>query len=238
MSSKKFKLALTGALAAGLALSGTTAAFAGETPTPSPSQQTVSPDHHKHVRAALWQFDFTGANIDGLQLNDVRGVGPIPMTRWQETDNSPFTSTFSNGANSVQLRHNRLPLPVINPGTCTATFDQVGQFRIINGTGTGARFRVVPGTSIYTLRGLVSVDKIALRHRTICPLQFVSPWQVRNSLENNRSVAGQTPSLVDFDVQGNALLVRVRPLPVPTPTGPGHFFAPTTTSNPDNSASA
>jgi len=233
--SSKIRWAATAALAAGLTLAGTTAAFAG-TPSPSPSQQTVTPNPHHHVRAALWQFDFTGANIDGLQLNDVRGTGPIPMTRWQETDNSPFTSTFSNGANSVQLRHNRLPLPVLNIPLCTATFDQLGTFRIINGTGTGAGFRVVPGTSQYILRGLVSVDRINLRHRTVCPLQFVSPWQVRASLENNQRIAGQVPALVDFDVQGNAQLVRVRPLPTPTPTGPGHFFAPT--ANPDESASA
>jgi len=226
------------ALAAGLTLAGTTAAFAGETPTPAPTQQTQFPDHHKHVRAALWQFDFTGAFIDGLQLNDVRGTGPIPMTRWQETDNSPFTSTFSNGPNSVTLRHNRLPLPVINLGTCTATFDQVGNFRIIRGTGTGAGFLVVPGTDQYILRGLVSVDKITLRHRAVCPLQFVNPWQVRASLENNLRIAGQQPTLVDFDVQGNAQLVRVRPVVIPTPTPTGHFFAPTTSPNPDESATA
>jgi len=235
----KFKWITVSALAAGLALSGTTAAFAGETPTPTPtpSQQTVFPNHH-HIRAALWQFDFTGANIDGLQLNDVRGTAPILMSRWSETDNSPTTSTFSRGPNSVTLRHNRLPLPTLNLNTCTATFDQVGNFRIIRGTGTGAGFLVVPGTDTYILRGLVSLDKISLRnHRTaVCPLQFVSPWQVRNSLERNRLIAGQSPTLVDFDVQGNAQLVRVRPLPVPTPTGPGHFFAPT--SNPDESASA
>jgi len=233
--SSKIRLAAVTAIAAGLTLAGSTAALAG-TPSPSPSQQTVTPSPHHHVRAALWQFDFTGANIDGLQLNDVRGVGPIPMSRWSESDNSPTTSTFSRGANSVKLRHNRLPLPVINLGTCTATFDQQGTFRIVNGTGTGAGFRVVPGTSQYTLRGLVSIDKITIRYRTVCPLQFVSPWQVRASLENNRSIAGQLPSLVDFDVQGNAQLVRVRPLPTPAPTGPGHFFAPTVT--PDQSTSA
>jgi hypothetical protein len=235
--SSKIRLAVTTAIAAGLTLAGSTAAFAG-TPSPSPSQQTVTPNPHHHARAALWQFDFTGANIDGLQLNDVRGTGPIPMTRWQETDNSPFTSTFSNGPNSVTLRHNRLPLPDLNLRTCTATFDQLGTFRIIRGTGTGAGFAVVPGTSVYTLRGLVSIDKITLRNRTVCPLQFVSPWQVRASLERNLRIAGQVPSLVDFDVQGNAQLVRVRPVPAPTPTGPGHFFAPSTNPNPDESATA
>jgi hypothetical protein len=234
------------ALAAGLTLAGSTAAFAGETPSPSPSQQTqtVFPGHHHHVRAALWQFDFTGANIDGLQLNDVRGTGPIPMTRWQETDNSPFTSTFSNGPNSVQLLHNRLPLPVINLGTCTATFDQIGTFRIINGTGTGAGFRVVPGTSQFILRGLVSFDQVSLRHHhraAVCPLRFVNPWTLRFLVEhNNLRIAGQLASLVDFDVQGNAELVRVRPVvtPTPTPTGPGHFFAPSVSPNPDESDSA
>jgi len=234
--SSKIRWAASVALAAGLTLAGSTAAFAG-TPSPSPTHTVPAPT----PRVALWQFDFTGANIDGLQLNDVRGVGAIPMSRWQETDNSPTTSTFSNGANSVKLRHNRLPLPVINLRTCTATFDQVGHFRIINGTGTGAGFRVVPFTDRYILRGLVSVDLVQHsgaygRHNTVCPLQFVSPWQVRASLENNRPVAGQAPTLVDFDVQGNAQLVRVRPLPTPTPTGPGHFFAPTVT--PDQSTSA
>jgi hypothetical protein len=240
--SSKIKWIAGTLLAAGLTLSGTTAAMAG-TPSPSPSQQTTYPDHHKHVRAALWQFDFTGANIDGLVLNDVRGTGPIPMTRWQETDNSPFTSTFSRGPNSVQLLHNRLPLPVINLGTCTATFDQIGQFRIINGTGTGAGFRVVPGTSQYIVRGTISFDKVSLRkHRVeVCPLQFVNPFIVRSLVEHNHiSLLGQPASLVDFDVQGNAQLVSVRPviIPTPTPTGPGHFFAPSVSPNPDETASA
>jgi hypothetical protein len=228
--SKLFKLAAISALTLGFAGAGTTAAMAG-TPNPTPSQQTVTPSPHHQVRAALWQFDFTGANIDGLQLNDVRGTGPIPMSRWSETDNSPITSTFSNTTgDSVKLRHNRLPLPVINLTTCTATFDQVGHFRIISGTGTGANFRVVPGTDIYLLRGLVSVDFIQNRHHraAVCPLRFVSPGQVRAELENNLPIAGQVPTLVDFDVQGNAQLVRV--------TGPGHFFAPTATPSDTPSA--
>ena len=230
------KAVLIGAMALGLAWASTTAALAGTTPSPS-----YSPSPHPTPRAALWQFDFTGANIDGLQLNDVRGVGAIPMSRWQETDNSPTTSTFSRGPNSVKLRHNRLPLPVINLNTCTATFDQLGNFRIINGTGTGAGFRVVPGTDIYLLRGTVSVDMIQKRGyhnrrnlNTVCPLQFLSPGQLRADLESNRPIAGQIPTLVDFDVQGNAQLARVNPVPVPvpTPTGPGHFFLPSDSGSP------
>jgi hypothetical protein len=246
--SKRFKIAATAAIAAGL-LAGTAATASAHTvggtptPSPSPSQQTVTPTvtpyptHHGHVRPALWQFDFTGANIDGLQLNDVRGVGAIPFTRWQERDLSPFTSKFFSpvSSNSVTLRHNRLPLPDFNLGTCTATFDQVGHFRIVAGTGIGANLRVVPFTDRYILRGLISFDRIQVRYRSVCPLQFVSPWTLRNLVEaNNLNLGGlrcygQLPSLVDFDVQGNALLVRINPLPVPspTPTGPGHFFAPT-----------
>jgi hypothetical protein len=216
------KVLLIGAMTIGLAGAGTTAAFAG-TPSPSPSY-TPSPTPTPRPVTALWQFDFTGANIDGLTLNDVRGVGAIPMTRWQEQDLSPTVSKFFRGPNSVTLRHNRLPLPVINLRTCTATFDQVGHFRIINGTGTGAGFRVVPGTDEYLLRGLVSVDLSQHgynNHRnTVCPLRFLSPWQVRADLENNLPIARAVPTLVDFDVQGNAQLVRV---------GSNHFFAPTTT---------
>jgi hypothetical protein len=168
------------------------------------------------------------------------------MSRWQETDLSPFTSRFSLGGNSVTLRHPRLPIPVINLRTCTATFDQEASFRIIAGTGTGAGLRVVPGTDDYILRGLVSFDQINKRHHraSVCPLAFVDPFLLRFLIEHNLAVAGQFPTLTDFDVQGNAQLVRVRPLPVPvpTPTGPGHFFAPTGTPsvspNPDNSLSA
>lgn len=221
------------AIAAGLTLAGSTAAMAGVTPSPSGS---YTPRPTPQPRAVLWQFDFTGANIDGLQFNDVRGVGAIPMSRWTETDLSPNTSRFALGTNSVTLRHNRLPLPVINLNTCTATFDQLGNFRIINGTGTGAGLLVVPGTDEYLLRGTVSVDLIQrrghhVRHNrnTVCPLQFATPFQVRSAVETNGRIAGQLPSLTDFDVQGNAQLVRVRPLPVPSPTGPGHFFAPTVT---------
>jgi hypothetical protein len=242
--SSKFRWASIVTLAAGLMLAGSTAAFAGGTPSPSPSQQTptVYPSHHHHVRAALWQFDFTGAQIDGLTLNDVRGVGAIPMTRWQETDLNPFVSKFFRGPNSVTLLHNRLPLPDINVRTCTATFDQIGHFKIINGTGTGANFRNLrPG--IFILRGLLSFDRVQLRNyqREVCPLAFINPFVLRALIEhNNLRVAGQLPSLVDFDVQGNALLVRTRPVvtPTPTPTGPGHFFAPSVGPNPDESVSA
>lgn len=236
----KYKWITGLALAAGLTFAGPTAAFAGNTPAPSPSYT------HPPVptpRAAQWQFDFTSAAIDGLTLNDVRGTAPIVMSRWTETDNTPTTSTFSRGPNSVKLRHNRLPLPAINLNTCTATFDQLGNFRIINGTGTGAGFAVVPGTDIYLLRGVVSLDFIQKRgyhsrhgNNTVCPLQLVTPGQVRAELEANGPVAGQLPSLVDFDVQGNAKLIRTIPLPTPSPTGPSHFFAPAT--NPAGSPSS
>ena len=242
----KFKWIAATTLTAGLVLGGTTvattAAMAG-VPNPTPTDQAPTDQapqfgydpSHSQPRAALWQFDFTGANIDGLVLNDVRGTSPILMSRWTETDLNPFVSRFSRGINSVTLRHNRLPLPVLNLDTCTATFDQVGHFRIIAGTGTGAGFRVVPGTDTFILRGLVSLDFIPSRHHraSVCPLQFDNPWNVRNEIENNLPVAGQQPTLVDFDVQGNAQLVRVRPFPVPfpTPTGPGHFIQ---TPNPDN----
>ena len=73
---------------------------------------------------------------------------------------------------------------------------------------------------------------------SICPLQFVTPWQVRADLESNRPIAGQLPSLIDFDVQGNAQLVRINPLPTPSPTGPGHFFAPASGSPTDAVPSA
>ena len=246
--SKRIKIIFTSVIAAGL-LAGTAAtanAHVVGNPTPTPSQQTVTPTpgHHHHARAALWQFDFTGANIDGLQLNDVRGVGAIPFTRWQETDLSPTTSKFFSpiSANSVTLRHNRLPLPDLNLQTCTATFDQLGHFRIVAGTGIGANLRVVPFTDRFILRGLISFDRIQLRghHGTVCPLQFVNPWTLRANVEaNNLRLFGHFASLVDFDVQGNALLVRTVPVvtPTPTPTGPGHFFAPSVNSNPDEQVS-
>lgn len=185
--------------------------------------------------AVNWQFDFSGVQLDGLQLNDVRGVGAIPMTRWTETDLNPFVSKFSRGIRSVTLLHNRLPLPVLNLNTCTATFDQVGNFRIIANSGPGTNFRnVAPG--IYILRGLVSVDKISKRDHDkrggiqVCPLAFTNPFAVRAAIENGTPVAGQLPSLVDFDVQGNALLAPVTPFP---------HFAPTTgPTSPDNGPSA
>jgi hypothetical protein len=238
--SKRSWIAAT-AIAAGLTLAGSTAAMAGDTPSPS-----YTPSHQPTPRAALWQFDFTGATIDGLQLNDVRGTAPILMSRWTEQDLTPRISKFTspNHLNSVTLRHNRLPLPTLRLDTCTATFDLNGNFRIINGTGTGAGFRVVPDTDNYLVRGTVSVDRI-VRHRyghrhdavSVCPLQFVSPFQVRAAVEANGPVAGQLPSLVDFDVQANALLVRTRQLPTPYPTGPGHF-TPTISPNPDNTPAA
>jgi hypothetical protein len=236
------------ALTGGLVLGGSTAAMAGTpSPSPSPSQQTVTPfpfHHHHHVRAALWQFDFTGANIDGLTLNDVRGVGAIAFTRWTEQDLNPFVSKFTSPGNtsSVTLAHPRLPLPNLNPRTCTATFDQEAAFRIIASTGIADSLRVLPGTSDYILRGVISFDRINLhsRFRSVCPLAFVNPWTLRAQVEhNNLAILGHLATLVDFDVQGNALLVRPAPVvtPTPTPTGPGHFFAPSVNSNPDNQMS-
>lgn len=247
----KRRIFITAALAVSLVAGSAAAASAhvAGNPYPSPSPTVTQPTPTPTVptpvpqRAALWQFDFTGSQIDGLQLNDVRGVGAIAFTRWQEQDINPFVSKFFSPVsnNSVTLLHNRLPLPDFNIGTCTATFDQVGQFKIIAGTGIGAGLRVVPFTSRYILRGTVSFDRIA-KHgygpgnygghfATVCPLQFVSPWTLRFLVEhNNLQLSGELASLVDFDVQGNARLVRVTPLPVPTPTGtPGHFFAPAVT---------
>jgi len=262
MSKRSIVAALS--LAAGLTLAGTATASAhvsgDPTPYPTPTQQVCDqspapvylsayhgnrPSPRPQCRPALWQFDFTGSQIDGLTLNDVRGVGAIPMSRWQETDVNPFVSEFSRGANNVFLLHQRLPFPNINLGTCTATFDQVGTFRVLRGAGTGANFRVVPGTSQYILRGLVSVDLVQRhgyldrrhhRQNVVCPLQFVNPFTLRALVEQSGinhtplRIAGQLAQLVDFDVQGNAQLVRNVPvIPTPYPTGPGGHFAPTAT---------
>jgi hypothetical protein len=230
MSKRKLLTVGASLLAAGLIAGSATAASAsvGGNPNPTPSPTYTHPTPPPTPRVLPWQFDFTGANIDGLTLNDVRGVGAIPMVRWQEQDLSPFTSKFFRGPNSVTLAHNRLPLPRIHLNTCTATFDQVGRFRVIAGTGIGANLRNVrPG--VYILRGLLSFDKVNIRnYHSVCPLQFTNPWTLRALTESNHlNVAGQYPSLVDFDVQGNALLVRVPVVtPHPTPSQPGHFFAP------------
>jgi hypothetical protein len=230
-------------------------AFAGVTPTPqntcSPTaapagpsygSPTVSPQFGYNpcpppvVRpvARDWDFDGQVSSFSGFNINNVDGRGILAFLHWQNTDLNPFVSRFALGGNSVTILRSRLPIPVINPFSCTATFFQpFGHFRLLSGTGTGANLRQV-ARGDFALTGTVSVDRILARHGygngTICPLLFVSPFAVRAAVEGNLPIAGQLPRLIDFSFQGHTRLLRVVPVVIPTPypTGPGHF-APTTT---------
>lgn len=213
------KAVLIGTLALGLAGAGSTEAFAGTHPTPTPTVPVPTP-----VVAHPWQFDVQQSDIAGLAVNDVEGTGAIPMHRWVDVASAnPAIDTFQLGANSVTLRHSRLrdALLDVNPYTCTATVNQLGRFRIIRGTGTGANLRSLNGR--FVLEGLLSFP---LTRSGFCVLRFAGSGRILRAIEAGLPVLGVSPTFTDFSVQGRAQVFRVAP-PAPRP-----FFTPSDTASP------
>lgn len=211
-------------LAACLVAGGATAAFAGVTPSPAPSTPTISPNfgyHPPKPRPKAWTFDLQQSDIAlGLvNVDDVEGSGAIPMHLWRDVQLNPVTDKFVLGPNSVTIRHSPLPLPSVNLGTCTVTFDQIGHFAILRGTGTGANLRSRNGQ--FDLQGMVSfptVRKLGYRAQ-VCPLAFLSPWTLRAIIASNGSGGLPAPTFTDFAVQGSASVFSTLPVvPAPYPT--------------------
>jgi hypothetical protein len=236
-----FKTAAAVTLAGGLAIGSAVAAGAHvmDDPTPAPvSTDTVTPSgtpqfgyHPPRVRARDWQFDLRQSDGDGLSLNDVQGFGALAFSRWQNTDLSPNVSRFSLGGNSITLWHDSLRLADldVNRRTCTINFDQHrGAFRILSATGIFAGARTVPFSGQFDLQGMISVQNVPVRHHkdgirgrdTICPLVFRSDGSILRAVLLNRSLGGVV-TMDSFSVQGDALVVRPRPVhpkPYVTPT--------------------
>jgi len=228
MSKVSRRVLAAGALTAALVAGGSTAAFAG-TPSPSPSQQTVSPNfgynpHPVHATPVPWQFDLQQSDIGLLapavpiNVNDVEsGVTGILMRNWHDVQLSPTVDRFQRGPNSVTLRHDSLFGADLtkNIRTCTVTLSQPnGRFRVIAGTGTGAGFQSRGGR--FDLQAMLSYP---LRPRTgVCPLAFVSSRTLLRSLVYNTNIGLPSPTFDDVAVQGRADLVRAVPI---------HIFSPT-----------
>ena len=231
---RKWKIAAVSGVSALALAAGGTAAYAGVTPAPAdPSTDTpatVAPNfgyHPPKVQLRDWQFDLQQSDINALAVNDVEGVGAIPMNRWTDTQLSPNVDRFSRGGNSVTIWHDALPEPTVELDTCTINFDQnEGDFRILRGTGTGAGLRSVNGH--FDLRGVISVRNVRVKHdrygrslATVCPLSFVSTRQILRDVLYNRPLPGAV-TFNDFAVQGDAQVfrvpVRVKPYVSPTET--------------------
>jgi len=236
--SKRFTIGLA-ASALALALAGASASAASAhvvgDPYPTPSQQSTDYGRH-HVRPVNWDWDLQASNFGPIVpaiVNRVDGRGAIPMDRWRLQNLTPNTVRFSLLGNSVRLLRTRLSLPTESIRTCTLTFNNIGAFRILDGTGIGANLR---GQGTFAEVGLVSVPRIKLHRvgREVCPLLFLNPFQERAIIEQ-AGIGGLQPRfmgaqalLENFSAQGTAQVFRVRPLPVPYPTGgPGGYFAPT-----------
>lgn len=217
-------LAITAFATAGL-LVPASAAFAGN--TPSPSAPTISPNFGYSPPPTPiptptvfrnWQWDVQESSIGGINVNNVEGQGAIPMVAWLNTQNSQFQDTFSRGPNSVTLRHNPLPFPTVDTTTCSVEFNQVSPFRIVNGTGTAAG--AISRNGLFRLEALISYPYVQKRGygNQVCPLRFVSPLAILFAIRNNLPVPGlPTPTFTDFAVQGDAQ-VAVTPTVIPTPT--------------------
>ncbi len=230
-------LAIAVFTAAALAIPAT-AAFAGGTPTPNPAGSTVSPNfgyNPQPVQFRNWQFDLQLSNIGAVNVNDVEGVGAIPMVAWTDTQLSPTLDKFSRGGNFVVVRHAALPFPSVNLTTCTLEFNQVAPFRIV-ASSNGAISR----NGLYVLQGLISFPYVnrhsqysdsqsrSIHDKQVCPLRFVNLFALLQQLRgNSQNLLGlPAPTFDDFGVQGDAQ-VSVRPVVTPTPY-PTHTYAPAT----------
>lgn len=204
------------ALAAGLTFAGSTAAYAGTTPTPTPSHPVVPTPTPTN-----WEFDVQQSHIGVVlptDVNRVEGVGALPMDNWRDIANpNPAIDTFRRGLNSVTLLHSTLAGANLttNPYTCTVNISQHGVFRIIAGTGTGARLTSRNGQ--FELDGMASFP---LTRSGVCVLRLVSPGTILRAVQFGRPILGINPSFEDISVQGRALVTRtpvvIRPFLTPS----------------------
>jgi hypothetical protein len=198
--SSKIKWLGVAALTAGLALSGTTAALAGQTPSPSPSptQLTPSPDHHNRPVLRPEHFDIALDNIGTTNLDDVEATGPVHIVGGTDTTINNFLDRFKDAAgNTVNVIHTPLPLPVLNARTCSATFDQTGIWRFVGGTGL---YVGETGRGQFVLQGLVSLNTDQWGR---CPLAHMTPWQVLRDVESAHP--NLSASMIDFNVQAGGV---------------------------------
>lgn len=220
--SHRFRIASVGLLAATAIAGSATIASAGVTPTPVPTHTVPVPT----PVAANWTFDGSqlhvarGPVLPDLDVNNVEGRGALPMFGWTDIGNpNPAIDTFRRGVNSVTLLHTPLSLASfqVNPYTCTVKLDQTGRFLILRGTGTGANLRSRNGQ--FELNGLVSYPLTRNGH---CVLRFVGLRTIIRAVQNGSPLLGVSPSLLNVDFQGRALVTRtpvIRPFaPTLTPT--------------------
>lgn len=220
----RIRLCVISVLAAlGLALPAS-AALAGQ-PTPTPTVPTISPQfgYNPHPQFRNWQFDLQQSNIGAFSVNDVEGVGAIPMAAWTDTQLSPTLDKFSRGALFVIVRHAPLPFPTVNLTTCTLEFNQVSRFRIV-ASSSGAISR----NGLFVLQGLISFPYASShagqysqhQHAQVCPLRFVNLFALVQALRAGSSnlLGLPAPTFDDFAVQGDAQvsLRNVTPTPYPS----------------------
>jgi hypothetical protein len=206
-------------------------AYRGD-PHPTPTETVTTPPPVPTPRAvcAPWTFDLQLSDIDGINVNDVRGRGAIGFNRWIDQQLSNNVDRFRSvpGGNSVTLWHEGLNAAnaqlSVDRYTCTVDIQQLNaRFFILNGTGIGQGWRVVGNTGRFNLEGQLSWDLVA-KHRgglQVCPLAFVSDGQILRAILSGNGGGLPAPATDDFSVQGRALLVRGVQFPP--------HFAPTVT---------
>ena len=228
MRTSRFAVGALGLAVAGM-LAYAAPAMAGGVPSPNPSPTQFGGDHHR-LKLTPEQFDITITNLD--PAGDVEAFGPVAMHLGTDTTDNPAVDTFSDGlGDTVNVDHARLPLPVVDLQTCSLVFEQLdAPWRFDGGTG---RWTGATGSGVFDLTGLVSFREVIKRAKwdwqqpkVFCPLQGVSPWFARWSIEHNGAGLPR-PVIFEFGVQaaGNAAVRERKPEPCPTETI--NHFAPT-----------
>jgi hypothetical protein len=209
MLSKIKMLGVAGLTAVAVAGGTATAAFAGDSPYPSPSQtETVSPNFGIHptphvvVRQRPAQFDIQLSTIgtppNRITVNRLVESGPFATGVGTDITLSNTLDRFTRPGGSLLVRHTGLGAPTVNRATCTVTYDQTGLWSV-NGPGTGNAANIVNGHGTFRLVGLLSVNENA---RGQCPL----PLNTARAAAYAQSHA----AFSDFAVQGAGTLgVRV-----------------------------
>lgn len=182
-----------------------------DNPVPSDTPQPfgVVPSHNfvpQPRQVCNWQFDLAQLDIGTISVNDVEQFGALGrLHNWTDTQLSPTLDRFSGGGSSLVLRHGHLPIPTVNTRTCTVTFVQNNApFSLVTGSGTGIGAHIASIGGRYDLVALLSFPESASGH---CPISSVSPFTLRNDVENGTPPV--QPTEADVAVQGAANLVRV-----------------------------
>jgi hypothetical protein len=199
--SKFVRLASVAGITAGLLAGGATAALAG-TPTPSPvvtPHFVVQPTSPERFSVTLLHVTLP-APLPAVNVNHVSATGPVSFTNATDTQITNVLDKFTQGANSVNVRHTPLNLPVVNRATCTVTINQTGVWRFAGGTGVDLH---AAGVGLFRLNAVLHFQNRQIGRFSFCPISG-NPYVIQRELNSGIGLPAPQLSLINVTGVGRA----------------------------------